>query len=252
MDTADSLNAYAGAPEDAASAEERIPVRKSVSSKRYEVLDHKVGLIDDFNFSPREFYRLVRQNLLRRQVPDLLESEVQLHEGTPFSRKRLYLQLRRERLVFEICAAPFGTGFFVSSRFFDCRRQAHWWHWAGTIVLILFMWAHYAYKFGGPWGFVLANLTVATVWSVMRLGKTPNIRWAWLDEFLSELPLLGPVYETIFHPDTFYRQDQNAMYLEAVQRTVQESLDSVTGGKGLKLHTVPQHTASKPVMKNLL
>ena len=87
-------------------------------------ISHWCVLFDDCVYSPKDFYESVERNLLRRQVPDLLRDYILLHEGTLFSNRRLYYQMRRERIVAEICAAPFGSGFFVSSRLFDRRRRA--------------------------------------------------------------------------------------------------------------------------------
>jgi hypothetical protein len=74
------------------------------------------GLIKNCSVSSKEVYEKVEESIASRQIPGLESSRVFWHEGGALSAKREYLQLARERLVFEICAAPFGTGFFISFR----------------------------------------------------------------------------------------------------------------------------------------
>jgi hypothetical protein len=71
-------------------------------------------LIEGLQFSPQEFYSRIERALERRQVPDLVPSRVDWKEGGPLSARREYLRLQRERLMFDVCGMPFGTGFYVS------------------------------------------------------------------------------------------------------------------------------------------
>jgi hypothetical protein len=71
-------------------------------------------LFEDFQESPQQFYSLLEQAMEKRQVPNLRYSRVDYREGGIFSAKREYLQVHRREYVFDICAAPFGNGFFVS------------------------------------------------------------------------------------------------------------------------------------------
>lgn len=50
----------------------------------------------------------------RRAIPDAAQSRVDWREGGVLSAKREYLRVRRKQYTFDICGAPFGTGFFVS------------------------------------------------------------------------------------------------------------------------------------------
>jgi hypothetical protein len=61
-----------------------------------------------------EFYAQVEAAIDRRQVPDARQERIHWREGGPLSPKREYLRVRRREHVFDICAAPFGNGFFVS------------------------------------------------------------------------------------------------------------------------------------------
>lgn len=79
------------------------------------VLSHWYTLIENLQTSSKEFYSSVEEAIKKRQVPDTWTDRVEWREGSILSAKREYLRVRRKDLVFDICAAPFGSGFFVSS-----------------------------------------------------------------------------------------------------------------------------------------
>ena len=85
-----------------------------------EILEHEVTLYKGLQFSPQEFYARVEKALKDRQIPDIVIERVDWPEGGVLSPKREYLRASREHVVFDICAAPFGTGFFIST-WFDVR-----------------------------------------------------------------------------------------------------------------------------------
>lgn len=70
---------------------------------------------DDLQFSSDEFYKAVTAAVKKREIPDVYFSRVTYSEGGILSGNREYLHIVRHELIFDICAAPFGTGFFVSS-----------------------------------------------------------------------------------------------------------------------------------------
>lgn len=218
------------------------PIANFLHRKVAEAKAEKIGrntpisywctLFDDCVYSPHDFYEIVERNISRRQVPDLLRDCILLHEGTAFSRRRLYFQMRRERIVAEICAAPFGSGFFISSRLFDRRKHAFFWDYffAGLTLIVLSL--PVFGKYGPIVAIVVFGTFITTFWSLMRLAT--EISFAWLDEKICMVPWFGPIYETWFHPNTNYRQDQHNMYREAVNRSVQEAVAELTTEKGLK------------------
>lgn len=71
-------------------------------------------LIDDFNFSTEEFYQLFKKELLSKGVSGINTNDVSLYEGNIFSQKRRYIRVRWKEYQYDICAAPFGKGFFIS------------------------------------------------------------------------------------------------------------------------------------------
>ena len=189
-------------------------------------------LFDDCDYPPSDFYASVDKGLKQRQIPDLLVDFVLFHEGNVFSKRRLYYQMRRERIVAEICAAPFGSGFFISSRIFDRRRQAFYWDYLFAFGILALITIPVMYRYGTIVAIVAVGTVFTTLWSLMRLATNPS--FAWLDEKICNVPWFGPIYETIFHPNTYFRQDQHSMYREAVNRSVREAVAELTTEKGLK------------------
>jgi hypothetical protein len=78
------------------------------------VISNWYHLLENFQASPLEFYKSVEGALQKRQAPDVKVSRVDWREGGLLSAKREYLRIKRKTYIFDICGAPFGTGFFVS------------------------------------------------------------------------------------------------------------------------------------------
>lgn len=78
------------------------------------VISHWYNLMENFQASPKEFYASIEAAIQRRGIPDAKTSRVDWQEGGMFSAKREYLRIRRKSHIFDVCGAPFGTGFFVS------------------------------------------------------------------------------------------------------------------------------------------
>jgi len=79
-----------------------------------DIVSHWYTSMDGLQTSSLDFYAAVEQAIAKHQIPDARTSRVDWREGGVFSAKREYLRVRRKEFVFDICAAPFGTGFFFS------------------------------------------------------------------------------------------------------------------------------------------
>lgn len=79
-----------------------------------KVVSQWASLVEDFNTSALDFYTLVEGRVNRRQAPDLKFARKNLSEGSIFSSSREYLLVRRKKLTFAACSAPYGTGQFFS------------------------------------------------------------------------------------------------------------------------------------------
>ena len=92
-----------------------------------EVLGHWNKLIEGLQQSSDEFYREAEKNIREHQLKDVSTERVNLSEGGLFSANREYLQIRRKEHVYHVCAAPYGTGFFVSSWLGE--KESGLWAW---------------------------------------------------------------------------------------------------------------------------
>lgn len=80
------------------------------------IISHWYQLIEGLDHSTQDFYKSLGEGITRRKMPDVGEPwSVKLSQGGMFSASREYLRVQRKEYTFDICAAPFGTGFFVSS-----------------------------------------------------------------------------------------------------------------------------------------
>ena len=79
-----------------------------------EVLSNWHHTFDGFQFSSLDFYRTTEESLTKREIPSLTRERAMHQEVMFIGRSREYLRLRRDVYVYDICAAPFGTGFYVS------------------------------------------------------------------------------------------------------------------------------------------
>jgi hypothetical protein len=211
-----------------------------IFEKKAEVIEHWYSLVPGFNTSGKEFYEAVEKELKDRQVPGLDVAHVDFAEGGVMSAKREYLRMTRERLVFDICAAPFGTSFFFSCRFAEFPAVVRLWELflllialcvAGYIGLFIFskvlgLLALIIYPI-----FILAAFVAAIY--VMRNAVAMGLND--LDASLIKTPIIGPIYEAWFRKETYYRQDTRLMYCDTVNAVVKAKVEDVTGAKGIKL-----------------
>src|SRR4051812_11368590 len=95
---------------------------EAIRERKARQLDYQAKLVEKLNCSPKEFYVLLAKSLEERRVPGLEAGLVKMVESVAGSARRLYMTVTRERFVYYICAAPYGSGFFFSWRLVDERR----------------------------------------------------------------------------------------------------------------------------------
>jgi hypothetical protein len=69
---------------------------------------------DNIQFSPSDFYQHVKEGLESRKISGLSYGKESFLQSHIFSAKREYMRITQSEYVFYVCAAPFGTGTFVS------------------------------------------------------------------------------------------------------------------------------------------
>ena len=175
----------------------------------------------------------IENELKAREVPGLDIAYVDFAEGGMLSQKREYLRMTRERLVFDICAAPFGTAFFFSCRFAQIPAVIRLWQ---LLILIVgaFMVTALVLNYAGLIFGAMA-LLAGFVFLIYLLRNAVALGLKDLDATLIKSPVFGPIYENWFRKETYYRHDTRLMYCDTVNAVVKAKVEDVTGAKGIKL-----------------
>ncbi len=218
---------------------------------------------DGFQTSALEFYSSVEVGLERRQIPGLSMSHVVFHEGGALSARREYLRVRRQRLNFDLCAAPFGTGFFFSW-WCGVRRASRWLLLVvlaqiGLAIYLTPMIAH-AQSPGGyqrgrafqSWSGSLTQILIGIGVFIVLGILTRFLSRLWdgePDDTVVVIPVIGPLYERLFKPNTYFRTDTITMFQDMVRTAVNEAIDGVTTAKGLRALSEDE---KKPIMRDFL
>jgi hypothetical protein len=231
------------------------------------VVAHWHKLIESFQTSPKDFYTNVELALDHRYVPGLKTSRVKWSEGGLLSPDREYLRVEGDRHAFDLCAAPFGSGFFLSS--WTTQKKARFvpLYLISFALLTLFIgwllqqatnfvWhGSYGLGMGLVFGllrlvinpFVLIPLSVLIVlWLIAVAARAGNTG---PEAAILTVPLIGWFYERVFAPQTYYRIDTMLMFQSAVHAAMLEAIDGLLTTKGLRALTDEE---SKPVFREML
>lgn len=209
-----------------------------------DALSHWYNLIENFQASPMEFYASVETAIQKREVPDCEISRVDWREGGVLSARREYLRVSRGRHNFDVCAAPFGTGFFVSWWLSSTQSSL------GPLALLLLIvglvitMSMSISIFGFFQGLLFFLVGVPLLfWMFVKFMSTAKEGW---DDALVAMPFLGSVYERLFRPETYYKMDTALMFQEAIRNSVLEVVDGLTSAKGVRALTELER---KPILR---
>ncbi len=204
-----------------------------------QVEGHWHSLIEGFSTSSLDFYELVKAGIARREIPDLKISQVEWKESGLGSGKRIYLRISREDLNFDICAAPFGTGYFFS-----------WWLAKISRVFLDFLFilfcvfvAFFLYhgmsgtgEGGEPSAGCAGLLLKPTLFVGLLVALGFFVRYGdqGLEPTVLSMPVTGFCYNLIFRPGTYFNEDTAIMFRESVHHAVTEAIDQVTSAQGVR------------------
>lgn len=206
---------------------------KKFFSPKEEVISHWYVPIDHFDYSSVDFYEKIEATLESRKVPGLEIKREEINEGGLLSDKRLYLRLKRERLVFDICAAPFGTSFFFSFRLVEQPLGIKPLQIIIFFIGLLIAFGILSAIIGLTKAFIL--MLFLMIGSVFLMRNMIAMGLQNLDASLIKIPIIGSLYECFFRKETYYREDTRLMYLTTVETITQTVVDEVTAAKGIKL-----------------
>lgn len=214
-------------------------------------------LIENFQASPQDFYKAFEAAVATRVVPETHWIRVEHKEGGLASANREYLRMHRGKHAFDICAAPFGTGFFLSWWFTEPPLKFGFLYLIGFLLcLMIIVTMVYSIAFGmgmaisgfgfgvflsGAGVFVGVPLLLWFLGNALRSGAIAG------ESTVLAIPLVGWIYERLFAPTTFYSMDTAIMFQKAIHNAVLEVMDCMTAGKGVRALTEAER---KPVMKH--
>ena len=196
-----------------------------------EVLSHWDTLIPEFQTSSLEFYDKVEAAIGLRQIPETKVERVTHKEGGLGSASRVYLRVRRGKLAFDICSAQYGTGHFFSSWMTQQPPQYALLVAAAALIGVPLCFLYSIYYIGiiqGPLVFLAVLGGIAFVAPTLAAGSET------IEDILSALPYLGPLYRKYFKPVTYYVSDTQRMFQKSVQLSVTQTVDELLNGQGLR------------------
>jgi hypothetical protein len=188
-------------------------------------------LFDDASFSGLEFFERVEAAVKAREVPEASYSHKDFRDAGLLSDKRTYLRLRRNNLVFDIGAAPYGTGFYFSWWLVREGPRRAWAYLLGFVLVMLFVPLLVSRLFGDYGAVFYPILFVGTFVGLGLLVRSGTLG---PDDNVRALPVLGAIYERLFSPATYYALDSVMMFRESVSRAVNEALDGMLMEQGLQ------------------
>ena len=225
-------------------------------AKPAKVISQWCQLLEHFQASSQDFYQEFERAVESRAVPQTHWARVGHKEAGIGSGSREYLRMHRGKYAFDICAAPFGNGFFVSWWFTEPPLPFGW-----VFTLAFFVCVIIAMYFIGGIGLAIGGMLFGLTYGSMIGGLfavvgTPLMLWLvgnWIrhgqikgESTVLGMPIVGYVYERVFAPTTYYSIDTALMFQQAIHNSILEVVDSMTATQGIRGLSAAER---KPVMK---
>ena len=193
------------------------------------ILAHWYKLIDGLATSSLDFYTSIERVLERRALPEAKPSRIDWKESGALSAKREYLRVSRGKYSFDVCAAPFGSGFFVSWWLGEPRPSPV----LSTILFLAVIAALFAGLMPriGPAPALVSSFVIVAAALVFVGLFLPEMRW---EAFIVAIPVVGWLFEKFFRPLTYFKVDTALMFQASVHAAVLEVIDQLTEAHGLK------------------
>lgn len=211
------------------------------------VISHWYTLIDGFTASALDFYTAIEEAVKAREVPDAAFSRVEFREGGFGSAKRIYLRVARGKVAFDIGAVPYGNGYFFSWWMSRLGPKYPFLYLLGFLAALALGTPILAYPFRNSCSYIFF-LPVIFLGIIVGLAVLARNEVFGPEEDILSIPILGWIYETVFNPITYYSLDTALMFQESVRRAVNEVIDGLLAGQGLRALSDDQ---KKPTIRDL-
>lgn len=214
--------------------------------KDANVVSHWHHPVENFNTSTMDFYTAVEAALQPREVPDCTVGRIDWRESGVLSARREYMRIKRGKLAFDLCAAPFGTGFFFSWWLAELP-PSHPLLWAALFFFSLCLIFGLCVGIYGLWG-VLIGIAACfgAVWLLGYLIRNHHFG-EHIEDAVLAIPVLGWLYVKFFAPPTYYKMDSTIMFQSVVHAAVLEVVDALLSAKGVRALSEAER---KPIMRD--
>lgn len=193
---------------------------------------HWYALLPNFRSAPGTLYARIIENLEKLEIPAMKTKQMNLTEGGLVTSKRVYLRMERERLVFDVCSAPFGTSWFFSCRICEIPFVFRLWEILLMITILIVLIALFVAVFdliGGT--FLIIGLLVSLPLIARRMACKNNKEF---DTVIQRIPAFGTLYEMfVRRNNTYYREDTQLMYSMTVNSVVRSSVETLAKERGV-------------------
>lgn len=216
-------------------------------AKRDEVvISHWYKLFEGIQESPKQFYHSIEEIIAQKELHEISTTRKNYFEGGPMSAQREYFRVSRRDLAFDICAAHFGKGMFVSWWLSEDRSSKGVWILMGLLMVAFLLLYSLIDQLGFVVGLFVGIIFLFAIFLFVSIYvHSGEIR---MQDTLLEIPIVGPLYERIFHPVTFYKIDTALMFQESIRSAVSEALDKIMNDKGIRALTEEEKA---PIMSEL-
>ncbi|MBE7486988.1 hypothetical protein HS121_01850 [bacterium] len=213
-------------------------------TRNAKVISHWPKHFETFITPPSEFYTSVEAAFATKGIPEVEVSRVTYKESSFLSADREYLRLERKKYIYDICAAPFGNGFFFSSWLVMLPPALTIFHLCGmaaTVFILLFL---FTTLFGFFKGIFLLVLGLGVLFYLLRSGTIQT--GTEIEQTLLGMTLIGAFYDVFRREPTYFEIDTALMFQSVVHSSVMEVMDSLTDAKGIPRLTELER---KPIMR---
>lgn len=218
--------------------------------KKPELIKYWYVPVERGTFSTSEFYGRIEERIQERKFPGLELTREEFSEGGALSPHRLYLRIRRERLVFDVCSAPFGEAWFFSARQAQIPVSLMLWELLLILAVVAAVVFGYVQLFGLLAGSAIILFSLIGAFTLMRNALPLGLHD--LDAFLLRVPVLGTLYELV-RKETYHRHDTRVMFLDQTEAIVRHAVEEMTAAKGVKqLEFKEAFPEVHPVLSSLL
>lgn len=139
----------------------------------------------------------------------------------------------RGRVVFDVCAAPFGSNFFFSCRTSEILLRVELLQLIAVFLLFGFMFGGLVTILGTFKGFLVTVGVFFAFIYMMRCAVRVGLED--LDRTLVQSPLVGSIYSVFFRKETYFRTDSRLCFIETVPTIVKRLSEDATAAKGIRL-----------------